>query len=171
MAKSEVVIFSPDDLNVVATERALHAYKFAYQYSGIELDDETEADFIATRNILSGWKELDELRVFFEKAAKSIKSVLKHTWNVGSVDDLPDSKELKVSWDKQTYTYEWMEDVGQIAVVNDLIKKDMVSVEQLLCTMSVSQISKASGIEQNKLMELYPQYICAKNSERKLRIK
>ena len=62
MAKSEVAIFTPDDLNVVATERALHAYKFAYQYAGIELDEETEVDFIATRNLLSGWKELDELR-------------------------------------------------------------------------------------------------------------
>ena len=171
MAKTEVAIFAPDDLNVVATERALHAYKFAYQYAGIELDEETEVDFIATRNLLSGWKELDELRIFFEKAAASIKSLEKHTFNVGSPDELPNTKELSVSWDKQTCTYEWMEDVGQVAVVNDLIKKDMVSVEQLLCTMSVSQISKASGIEQDKLMELYPQYICAKKSERKLRIK
>jgi hypothetical protein len=35
----------------------------------------------------------------------------------------------------------------------------------------VNQIAKAAGMEQEKLMELYPQYICAKNSERKLRIK
>ena len=171
MAKSEVAIFTPDDLNVVATERALHAYKFAYQYAGIELDEETEVDFIATRNLLSGWKELDELRIFFEKAAKSIKAVLKHTWNVGSIDDLPDTKELKVSWEKQKYTYEWQVDGCPLNLVNELVEKGLISVETLLSTMSVSQLCKAVGMEQEKMMELYPQYICAKKSERNLRIK
>lgn len=172
MAKKEIVLFAPQDLVPEFSKKAMNAYAFAFKNAGIELvDDDDIADFVSRRNSVDGWRELDELRAFFEKAAASIKSLEKHTFNVGSSDELPNTKELSVSWDKQTCTYEWMEDVGQVAVVNDLIKKDMVSVEQLLCTMSVSQISKASGIEQDKLMELYPQYICAKKSERKLRIK
>jgi len=174
--KSEVAIFEPNEILPSdfgeKFKSAIHAYKWAYENAGIELvDDDSVADFVSVRNSLSGWKSLDELRAFFEKAAKSIKAMEKHVWNVGSPDELPNSKELCVSWDKQSYTYEWMEDLGQIEVVNDLIKNELVSVEQLITTLSVSQIAKAAGLEQNKLMELYPKYICAKNSERKLRIK
>lgn len=174
--KKEVSIFEPNEIFpsdfAEKFKSAIHAYKWAYENAGIELvDEESQADFVSVRNALSGWRSLDELRAFFENAAKSIKTMEKHVFNVGSPDDLPNSKELSVYWDKQSYTYEWMEDLGQVAVVNDLIKKDLVSVEQLITTLSVSQIAKAAGLEQSRLMELYPKYICAKNSERKLRIK
>lgn len=170
--KNEVAIFTPNELSAPIAEKAMNAYLWAYRHAGIEIvDEESEADFVSERNMISGWKDLDDLRVFFEKAAKSIKSIQKHVWNVGSVADLPDTKELSVSWDKQTYTYEWQDDLGQVAVVNDLIQKGIVSVEQIVTTLGVNQIAKAAGMEQAKLMELYPQYICAKNSERKLRIK
>lgn len=174
--KKEVSIFEPKEIFPSdfseKFKSAIHAYKWAYENAGIELvDEESQADFVSVRNSLSGWRSLDELRAFFENAAKSIKNMEKHVFNVGSPDDLPNSKELSVSWDKQSYTYEWMEDLGQVAVVNDLIKKGLVSVEQLITTLSVSQIAKAAGLEQSRMMELYPKYICAKNSERKLRIK
>ncbi len=174
--KKEVSIFEPKEIFpsdfAEKFKSAIHAYKWAYENAGIELvDEESQADFVSVRNSLSGWRSLDELRAFFENAAKSIKNMEKHVFNVGSPDDLPNSKELSVSWDKQSYTYEWMEDLGQVAVVNDLIKKGLVSVEQLITTLSVSQIAKAAGLEQSRMMELYPKYICAKNSERKLRIK
>lgn len=171
MDKSEVVLFSPNELNVTATERAINAYKFALKNAGIEVDEDTEADIVSVRNNLDGWKDLNELRIFFDKASKSIKEVLKHIWNMGSSDDLPDTKELKVSWDKQKYTYEWQVDGCPREVIDSLVDKGMISLDTLLFMISVSQLSKAAGIEQSKMMELYPKYICAKNSERTLRIK
>lgn len=174
--KKEVSIFEPKEIFpsdfAEKFKSAIHAYKWAYENAGIELvDEESQADFVSVRNSLSGWRSLDELRAFFENAAKSIKNMEKHVFNVGSPDDLPNSKELSVSWDKQKYTYEWQVDGCPLNLVNELVEKGLISVETLLSTMSVSQLCKAVGMEQEKMMELYPQYICAKKSERNLRIK
>ena len=78
---------------MVPTEAALDCYKFATAMAGVEMDEEAEADFIAKRNAKRGWLELAELKSRFEKAAESIKTALKHTFNVGGVDDLPNAKE------------------------------------------------------------------------------
>ena len=83
--KNEVAIFTPNELSAPIAEKAMNAYLWAYRHAGIEIvDEESEADFVSERNMISGWKDLDDLRVFFEKAAKSIKSIQKHVWNVGS---------------------------------------------------------------------------------------
>lgn len=175
MATKEVRIIHPDEFKTIpATPAALAAYDFASRTAYLELEPGSgeEADFISARNAKGeGWSDLDALRRFFEAAAKSIKECMKHAWNVGGWEDLPDSKELKVSWSKQSYTYEWQDDAGPFQVVQDLIAKNLVTVEQLVQLLTVANIAKAAGMEQGKLMELYPAYICAKAKERTLSIK
>ena len=175
MATKEVMIITPEEMkNLAPSDRAMDAYKFAIANAGMELEPGSgeEADFIAARNNKGeGWRDLDALRRFFEAAAKSIKECMKHAWNVGGWDDLPDGKDFKVSWSKQSYTYEWQDDGGPFTVVHDLIEKGLVTVDQLVQLLTVANISKAAGMTGEKLMEMYPQYICAKAKERTLSIK
>lgn len=175
MATKEVTIIHPDEFKTIpATPAALAAYDFASSTAGLELEPGSgeEADFISARNAKGeGWRDLDALSRFFEAAAKSIKECMKHAWNVGGWEDLPDGKDFKVSWSKQSYTYEWQDDAGPFQVVQDLIAKNLVTVEQLVQLLTVANISKAAGMTGEKLMEMYPQYICAKAKERTLSIK
>ncbi len=169
MATKEVMIITPDEMkNLVPSERAMDAYKFAIDNAGVEMDEGAVADFVAQRNAkVEGFRDLAEVQKWMEKTAASIKTATKHAWNVGDPDELPDG----IKWSKQSYTYEWQDDAGPFQVVQDLIAKNLVTVEQLVQLLTVANISKAAGMTGEKLMEMYPQYICAKAKERVLSIK
>lgn len=169
MATKEVMIIAPDEMkNIVPSERAMDAYKFAIDNAGVEMDEGAVAYFVAQRKAKSeGFRELAEVQKWMEKTAASIKTATKHAFNVGDYDELPDG----VKWSKQSYTYEWQDDEGPHQVVHDLIEKNIVSVEQLVQLLTVANISKAAGVTGEKLMEMFPQYICAKAKERILSIK
>ena len=171
MATKEVMIITPEEMkNLAPSERAMDAYKFAIAYAGMDFEpgSDEEAEFIAKRNAKAeGFRDMAETQKWMEKTAASMKAANKHTWNVGTEDDLPPG----VKWSKQSYTYEWLDDAGPFQVVQDLIAKNLVTVEQLVQLLTVANISKAAGMTGEKLMEMYPQYICAKAKERVLSIK
>lgn len=169
MATKEVMIVTPEEMkNLVPSERAMDAYKFAIAHAGVEMDEGEEADFIAQRNAKAeGFRDLAEVQKWMEKTAASIKTATKHAFNVGDPEELPNG----IKWSKQSYTYEWQDDEGPHQVVHDLIEKGLVSVEQLIQLLTVANISKAAGMTGEKLMEMFPQYICAKAKERTLSIK
>ena len=175
MANKEVMIVPPEDLKVItATQAALVAYDFVVKNAGKELEPGSgeEADFIQSRNNKgAGWRDLDELRRFFETAAKSIKEGMKHVWNVGSWDDLPDSKELKVSWSKQSYTYEWACENAPRFVAQKLIESGLVTAEQLFDTLTVNAMCKAAGITTDKLQQMFEGAVNPKPKDRTLSIK
>jgi hypothetical protein len=164
------MIVTPEEMQqmLVPSEKAMDAYRFAISHAGIEMDEGAEQEFIAQRNAKNeGFRELVEVQKWMEKTAASMKAANKHTWNVGTEDDLPPG----VKWSKQSYTYEWQDDAGPFQVVQDLIAKNLVTVEQLVQLLTVANISKAAGMTGEKLMEMYPQYICAKAKELTLSIK
>lgn len=169
MATKEVMIITPDEMkNLVPSERAMDAYKFAIDNAGVEMDEGAVADFVAQRNAKAeGFRDLAEVQKWMEKTAASIKTATKHAFNVGDDDELPDG----IKWSKQSYTYEWQDDEGPHQVVHDLIEKGLVSVEQLVQQLTVSMVAKAAGVTQEKVMEMFPQYVCAKHKERTLSIK
>lgn len=171
MASKEVMIITPEEMkNIAPSDRAMDAYKFAIAYAGMDFGpgSDEEAEFIAKRNAKAeGFRDMAETQKWMEKTAASMKAANKHTWNVGTEDDLPPC----VKWSKQSYTYEWQDDAGPFQVVQDLIAKNLVTVEQLVQLLTVANISKAAGMTGEKLMEMYPQYICAKAKERTLSIK
>lgn len=171
MAKEVAILSLPEISAFKASERALSAYKFGLQFAGINMEDEgAVADFVSLRNSHSGWRELSELGKSAESLSKSVKEVLKHTWNVGSPDDLPDTPELKVSWNKQSYTYEFVEGEARV-IAQSLIDSGLVTKEQLFDQLSVSAMVKAAGITTEKMLELFGQGIIVKPKERVLNIK
>jgi hypothetical protein len=106
-----------------------------------------------------------------EKAVASIKEVTKHTYNVGDIDDIPAEDGVKIAWSKQSYTYEWMVDNCGADVAQALVQKGLCKVEDILNAVPVNVMAKAAGLTQDKFMEIFPQFVCAKAKERTLSIK
>lgn len=169
MAK-EVMILNAEEIKMPAalTEEAMAAYKFAVENAGINMDDDgAVADFVNARNMkANGFRDLWECKSWFDKFSSSIKEVAKHTFNVGSEEDLP----ANVKWAKQSYTYEFADDAAVI-IADTLIKKRLVTKEQLFQQLSVSNVLKASGLTLDKLVDMFPDTILAKAKERTLSIK
>lgn len=168
MATKEVMIVTPEDMkNLVPSEKAMDAYRFALANAGIEMDEETAADFIVRRNLKTeGFRELAEVGKWMEKTAASIKEALKHTYNVGTEEDLP----TNVKWSKQSYTYAFVQDAGA-AVANALVAKRLVAKDQLLALVTVTAMAKASGLTTEKLVDMFPDTIEQKPKERTLSVK
>lgn len=168
MATKEVMIVTPEDMkNLVPSDKAMDAYRFALANAGIEMDEETAADFIVRRNLKTeGFRELAEVGKWMEKTAASIKEALKHTYNVGTEEDLP----TNVKWSKQSYTYAFVQDAGA-AVANALVAKRLVAKDQLLALVTVTAMAKASGLTTEKLVDMFPDTIEQKPKERTLSVK
>ncbi len=168
MATKEVMIVTPEELkNLVPSEKAMEAYRFALANAGIEMDEEITAEFIIHRNARTeGFRELAEVGKWMEKTAASIKEVLKHTYNVGTDEDLPDG----VKWSKQSYTYAF--DEGQARVIaQSLIDSGLTTKEQIFDAVTVTAMQKAAGITTDKMLELFHDGILIKPKERTLTVK
>jgi len=168
MASKEVMIVAPEELkNLVPSEKAMDAYRFALAYAGIEMDGDALADFVVQRNAKTeGFRELAEVQKWMEKTAASIKESLKHTYNVGTEEDLP----ANVKWSKQSYTYAF--DEGQARVIaQSLIDSGLTTKEQLFDAVTVTAMIKAAGITTDKMLELFHDGIVIKPKERTLTVK
>lgn len=168
MASKEVMIVTPEELkNLVPSEKAMEAYRFALANAGIEMDEEITADFVIHRNARTeGFRELAEVGKWMEKTAASIKEVLKHTYNVGAEEDLPSN----VKWSKQSYTYAF--DEGQARVIaQSLIDSGLTTKEQIFDAVTVTAMQKAAGITTDKMLELFHDGIVIKPKERTLTVK
>lgn len=168
MATKEVMVVTPEELkNLVPSEKAMEAYRFALANAGIEMDEEITADFIIHRNARTeGFRELAEVGKWMEKTAASIKEALKHTYNVGTEEDLP----ANVKWSKQSYTYAF--DEGQARVIaQSLIDSGLTTKEQLFDAVTVTAMQKAAGITTEKMLELFHDGIVIKPKDRTLTVK
>ena len=168
MASKEVMIVAPEELkNLVPSEKAMDAYRFAIAHAGIEMDGDAQADFVVQRNAKNeGFRELAEVGKWMEKTAASIKEALKHTYNVGTEEDLPSN----VKWSKQSYTYAFEE--GQARVIaQSLIDSGLTTKEQLFDAVTVTAMIKAAGITTDKMLELFHDGIVIKPKERTLTVK
>lgn len=165
---AEKILLTCDEMkdNLVVPETAMDCYRFALANAGIEMDEDAEADFVTKRNARSGWRDLKEAAAWFKKAYESIDEVLKHSFNIGTEDELPPN----VKWSKQSYSYEFNGDVG-VTIARQLSKKNLVSIDQLLAIITPSQIAKASGLTVDKIADMYPDTIAAKPKARTLTIK
>ena len=168
MATKEVMIVTPEEMkNLVPSEKAMEAYRFALANAGIEMDEEITAEFIIHRNARTeGFRELAEVGKWMEKTAASIKEALKHTYNVGTEEDLP----ANVKWSKQSYTYAF--DEGQARVIaQSLIDSGLTTKEQIFDAVTVTAMQKAAGITTDKMLELFHDGIVIKPKERTLTVK
>lgn len=168
MHTKEVMIVTPEELkNLVPSEKAMEAYRFALANAGIEMDEDITAEFVIHRNARTeGFRELAEVGKWMEKTAASIKEVLKHTYNVGTDEDLPDG----VKWSKQSYTYAF--DEGQARVIaQSLIDSGLTTKEQIFDNVTVTAMQKAAGITTDKMLELFHDGIVIKPKDRTLTVK
>lgn len=109
-------------------------------------------------------RELQECAARCEAFAKMAKTFLKHTFNVGDAEELPNG----VSWDKESYSY--ATDAADV-IANDLVERGMASVDSFLKQLTVTQIAKAAGMTAEGVVEKYADAIQKKAKERVLRIK
>ena len=169
MASKEVMVVTPEEMQqmLVPSEKAMDAYRFALAHAGFEMDEGAEQEFIAQRNAKNeGFRELVEVQKWMEKTAASIKEALKHTYNVGTEEDLPSN----VKWSKQSYTYAFEEGQAR-TIAQSLIDSGLVTKEQLFDSVTVTAMQNAAGITTEKMLELFHDGIVIKPKERTLSIK
>lgn len=138
--------------------------------ANVELTDEGDiADYVTLRNGKDEryWSEINEFRKKLERFAKAIKEGLEHCFDVGDHCDNPKN----VNWSKQSYTPKWSAEGAGVAVIKNLVEKGMITVDEVLCEVSVDALVRASGIEKNKLIMMYPEAIVEEPKKRTLSIK
>ena len=167
MAK-EIIAFSEADIKgMTLTTSEFDTLKFLAAHAGIEMDEGAQQEFIAQRNARIGEiTAIAELKAKAEKLADYIKTVLKHSFNVGNDEDLPKN----VSWSKQSYTQAFADGAGAV-VCDTLIKKHLVNKEDILGAVTFPALVKASGITADKLKEMFPDTVIETPKERTLKIK
>lgn len=173
MAKEVMLLDASQVQTVTVSKRAVDAYNLALSHAGIEMDDGELADFISLRNgKAEGFRELWEYKKQLENIVDSIKEVTEHAFNMGDWDDMPDEKfGPKISWSKQSYNYKWAAYGSSVEVVRTLSQKKICTVDTALCELTVDAVSKASGVDKMKLIDMFPDHIVAEPKKRTLSIK
>lgn len=172
MASKQVTLIPTEEITSFNfTPAEIDAYNFAVRNAGVEMDEEAEADFITSRNAKSGWLGLWEKKAVLKKFVDSIEECVKHAWNIGTEDQIPQDDGIKISWSKQSYTYEWCCEDAPRFVAQKLIESNLVTAEQLFDQLNPNQVIKASGITMEKLMQLFEGAVNEKPKARTLSIK
>lgn len=150
---------------------AVAAYMFARDKSGLVNDEESEADFVSRRNLLGPqFRDLWETLKRLEKFTKDAKEIVEHAFNVGGADDIQNDDGVKISWGKQSFTYDFADGAGS-AVANALVKKNLVTKDALLDCVTVSAMAKTAGLKVEKLIDMFPGTVLEKPKKRTLSIK
>lgn len=165
MAK-EIIAFNEDDLNnMTLTVSEFDTLKFLAAHAGVEMDEGAQREFIAQRNARIGEiTAIAELKAKAEKLADYLKTVLKHSFNVGNDEDLPKN----VSWSKQTFT-EKFTDAGE--AVQKLIEIEGTPIENFARYVTPKQAAEAAGITMDRLYADLGEMVERTPKERTLKIK
>lgn len=165
MAK-EIIAFSEEDIkNMTLTVSEFDTLKFLAAHAGVEMDEGAQQEFVAQRNARIGEiTAIAELKAKAEKLADYLKTVLKHSFNVGSDEDLPKN----VSWSKQAFT-EKFADAGE--AVQKLIEIEGTPIENFARYVTPKQAAEAAGITMDRLYADLGDMVERTPKERTLKIK
>lgn len=165
MAK-EVMAFTESDINgMTLTTSEFDTLKFLSAHAGVEMDEGAQQEFIAQRNArINEIVSISELKSKAEKLADYLKTVLKHSFNVGNDEDLPKN----VSWSKQTFT-EKFTDAGE--AVQKLIEIEGTPIENFARYVTPKQAAEAAGITMDRLYADLGEMVERTPKERTLKIK
>lgn len=166
MATKEIIAFSEDDIkNMTLTVSEFDTLKFLAFHAGVEMDEGAQQEFIAQRNArINEIVSISELKAKAEKLADYLKTVLKHSFNVGSDEDLPKN----VSWSKQTFTEKFTDPE---AAVQKLIEIEGTPVENFARYVTPKQAAEAAGITMDRLYADLGDLVERTPKERTLKIK
>ena len=165
MAK-EVMAFTESDIKgMTLTTSEFDTLKFLAAHAGVEMDEGAQREFIAQRNArINEIVSISELKAKAEKLADYLKTVLKHSFNVGNDEDLPKN----VSWSKQTFT-EKFTDAGE--AVQKLIEIEGTPIENFAKYVTPKQAAEAAGITMDRLYADLGDMVERTPKERTLKIK
>ena len=166
MATKEIIAFSEDDIkNMTLTVSEFDTLKFLASHAGVEMDEGAQQEFIAQRNArINEIVSISELKAKAEKLADYLKTVLKHSFNVGNDEDLPKN----VSWSKQTFTEKFTDTE---AAVQKLIEIEGTPVENFAKYVTPKQAAEAAGITMDRLYADLGDMVERTPKERTLKIK
>ena len=157
MAKNEVMVITEQDIKekLALGESEIDTLKYLVANAGIEMDEETKRAFISSRNVQAvSIARLNEFKCWCKKTVDYLDAIFKHAFNVGTYEEFPANVKLK----NNGSTHKFKD--GAAAIVADtLLKKRLVTKEQLFAVLSVDNIAKASGLKKEKLMEMFPDVI------------
>lgn len=146
MAKNEVMAFSEADIKgMTLTVSEFDTLKYLAAHAGVEMDEEATREFVAQRNArINEIVSISELKAKYEKGADYLKTVLKHSFNVGPEDELPKN----VSWSKQSFTDKFTDTE---TAVQKLIDIEGTPIENFLKFVTPKQAAEAAGITMDRL--------------------
>lgn len=157
MASKDVMVVTEDDIKekLQLGAHEIETLKFLVAHAGIEMDEGAKQEFIAQRNAKAvSIGRLNEFKAWCKKAVDYLDAIFKHSFNVGTYEEFPANVKLK----NNGSTHKFKD--GAAAIVADtLLKKRLVTKEQLFAVLSVDAIAKASGLKKEKLMEMFPDVI------------
>lgn len=166
MATKEIMVFSEADIKgMTLTTSEFDTLKFLSAHAGVEMDEGAQREFIAQRNArINEIVSISELKAKAEKLADYLKTVLKHSFNVGNDEDLPKN----VSWSKQSYTDKF---IDPEAAVQKLMEIEGTPVENFARYVTPKQASEAAGITMDRLYADLGDMVERTPKERTLKIK
>lgn len=156
MAK-EVMVVTEDDIKdkLQLGAHEIETLRFLVAHAGIEMDEGAQQEFIAQRNAKAvSIARLWEFKAWCSKTVDYIETVCKHAFNVGKVEDFPANVKLK----NNGSAYKFVDGAAGI-VVDTLLKKKLVTKEQLFDKLTVANVEKASGLKKERLTEMFPDTI------------
>lgn len=158
MAKNEVMVITEDDINNKLTLSAtdMDVFKWLTANAGIEMDEQTQEEFIAARNAkIASITRIAEFSKWCKKTQEFCDTILKHAFNVGTVEQFPNNVSLK----NNGSTYKFVDESAATIVCDTVVKKKMATKEQLFAQISLSGLEKATGLKKDRIIELFPDVI------------
>lgn len=157
MAK-EVMVITEDDIKDKLTLNAvdMDTLKWLTEHAGIEMDEQTQAEFIASRNAKIGSiTRIAEFSKWCKKTQDFCDTILKHAFNVGTVEQFPPNVSLK----NNGATTKFVDSMAAALVCDTLIRKKLATKELIFGQVTPSIIEKATGLKKDKIVEMFPDVI------------
>ena len=157
MAK-EVMAITEDDIKDKLTLSAtdMDVFKWLTDHAGIEMDEQTQEEFIASRNAkIASITRIAEFSKWCKKTQEFCDTILKHAFNVGTVEQFPNNVTLKNTGS----TCKFVDGMAAALVCDTIIRKKLATKEQIFAQLTPSGIEKATGLKKDKIVEMFPDVI------------
>ena len=169
MAK-EVMAITEEDIHDKLTLNAIDmdVFKWLTAHAGIEMDEQKKEEFIAARNaMIASITRIAEFSKWCKKTQEFCDTILKHAFNVGTVEQFPKNVSLK----NNGSTSKFVDGMAAVLVCDTVIKKKLATKEQIFEQLTPSGIEKATGLKKDRIAEMFPDVIVEEKKTPSLVIK
>lgn len=158
MANKEVMTITEEDINDKLTLNAIDmdVFKWLTANAGIEMDEQTKEEFIAARNAkIASITRIAEFSKWCKKTQEFCDTILKHAFNVGTIEQYPKNVSLK----NNGSTSKFVDGMAAALVCDTIIRKKLATKEQIFAQLTPSGIEKATGLKKDRIVEMFPDVI------------